>query len=216
MASGEENGVTVWWLLASSWARAPSPVLALGDGLVAGEPEASASASTVPGGWVAILGDCLEERSPGTWTVVDRTTPGDTARTALEQVDEVRQLEPAVVVVGVGARELAAPERDLVAFRDDLSQLLGSIRSGGGPQVLLVGIVAPRVDAQAALDASTDVWNAALAASATVAGVQHVDVWSTWPRAGPERAALTDGAHLSDLGHVQVGTAVCDALVPRR
>jgi len=209
-------------LLAATALAGPQPVVALGDGLVAGNPPVETSAG--PGGWVAALADCLEERAPGQWSVVDRTVAGDTATTARARVGDVRDLGPALVVVSVGAVELADPRAQPQAFKAQLGKLADSLRAPPGLPVMLVGVIPPTLsqvgpDAgdQAAVDARTRTWNQVLAEVASPsADITHLDLWTSWPREGAARAALTtDGVHLSDQGHARVAAAVCDAVLAR-
>ena len=206
------------WLL--SQAIAGAPVVALGDGLVVSPAEAAGPGPSA-GSWVAVLADCLDERSPAKYRVVDRVHTGETARTALKKVETVRALEPSVVVVGLGARELGQAKPDAVKFRRDLTRLVRDLRvDDSTTEVLLVGMVSPVLDTdsaahrQSSLDAQASAWNVSLAEIAAEAeGVQHVDLWANWPRSGADRAALTDQVWtLSDQGHARVATAICDAL----
>ena len=199
------------------------PVVAIGDGLVVAPPEAATTAPST-GSWVAALGDCLEERAAGRFQVVDRVAPGETARTARERVGEVRELGPSVVVVGLGARELGAEKPDAGRFRKEMTRLVRELVSAEStPRVLLVGMIPPTLDqAEAAekgqqgrLDELAVRWNGALAElAASEAQVEHVDLWSDWPRAADLRAGLTALAwELSDPGHARVAAAVCDAVI---
>ena len=179
-----------------------------------------ARAPAVPGGWVAALGDCLEERAAGRFTVVDRARPAETAVSARERVADVRAMQPALVVVGVGAQEIAVEDAQPASFKAEVESLVGALRAEPAPDVLLVGIVPPAVakggaKAQARIDERTATWNAELAqvASATE-GVDWLDLQADWPTATAERSALTvDAARLSDQGHARVAAAVCDAVL---
>lgn len=209
-------------LLAAIALAAPKPVVALGDGLVAGNPAVESPAG--PGGWVAALADCLEERQPGQWTVVDRTVPGDTAATALARVDAVQELSPGLVVVSVGARELADSQADPEGFRLQLGELVDALHAQEALPIMLVGMVPPTMDQlgsragdQELVDARTTTWNQILAQVAeSTPSATHLDLWTQWPRQGADRSALTvDGVHLSDQGHARVAAAVCDAVLSR-
>ena len=216
------------WMFVSA-ALAQSTVVALGDGLVAGPPASGVhAADTVPGGWVAVLADCLEERAPRAWTVIDRAVDGETARSALERAPSVRELDPDVIVIGVGAREVGDPSVEPATFRADMETLVGELRRGKDRGVLIVGLVPPMLAQvppgspalaslidQTAADRRTEQWNATLAdvARKTV-GVSHVDLLADWPRDERARGALTDAAwRLTDQGHARVAAAVCDAIV---
>jgi len=211
----------------TAWAS-PLAIVAVGDGLVAGVPIDAASSSpgeavAVPSGWVAVLADCLDERAPGRFAVIDRSVPGETAVTALLRAQEVRDMHPRLVVLGIGSLEFSAPGSDRAAFRADVDTLLRAFRAPEGPEVLVVGMVPPttaelaaagRPD-QAAADARTAEWNAELAlAAAALAGVHHLDLAADWPADATARALLTvDGWRLSDQGHARVAAMVCDAVV---
>jgi len=213
------------WFASLALAGESQPVVAMGDGLVAAPASASVkSAGTVPGGWVTVLQDCLDEGAPAKYTVVDRAVPGETAKSARERVAGVVELTPELVVVALGAQELGAEQPNPGKFRKDLKKLVEEIRVGGKlPAVLLVGMVSPTL-AQAAevekgtqgkIDELTSAWNTTLSEFAGGnEGVEHIDLWTDWPRDRPERAGLTvDGWHLSDQGHARVGAAVCDAVM---
>jgi len=207
------------WCTATALA-ASQPVVAMGNGLVASSPgQKPVAEESVPGGWVSVLQDCLDEGAPGGYSVVDRSVPGETARTARERVPGVLDLSPRTVVVALGARELGAESPNPTRFIKDLDKVVDELREGGTrPSVVVVGMVSPTLesdaDAQAALDARTTAWNEALRTEADGRpGVQHMDLWSTWPRQGPARSGLTRGGwQLSDQGHARVGAMVCDAV----
>ena len=207
--------------LIASLALAAEPVVAIGDGLVVAPPQKqTADAST--GSWVAALADCLQETQQGRFRVVDRVSPGETAKSARERVEDVVELDPEVVVVGLGARELGAARPDANRFRKDLMRLVRDLRSVDEPaEIVLVGMVSPTLhqdDAggkpeQTVFDDLADSWNKTLGELARGEGIRHVNLWKSWPREGDERAALTSGAwELSDQGHARVAAAVCEAL----
>lgn len=210
--SCESEGAHVWWLAATAYAGT-LPVVAMGDGLVAG-----ASPSAAPGGWVAVLQDCLEERQPGRYSVVDRAG-AEPIRATFERGEAVRELAPTVVVVTFGAHALdgmTAP-----SLEKDVGKLIRALRAGDAPpQVVLVG-VAPAVAAaaadQAKLDEQIAAWNAVLTTAARdVPGVRRVDLLTDWPADPGARAGLASGAWaLSDQGHARVAAAVCDAVLAK-
>jgi len=127
-------------LLATA-ALAQSTVLALGEGSPADPPAAgdapAEAADAMPGGWVSVLADCLEERQPRRWSVVDRAS-GD--------VDgDLAGLRPTVVVLGLGGRDLALPPVDERALRTRVERRIRELRGAGpAPGLLIVGPV--RVD----------------------------------------------------------------------
>ncbi len=198
-------------------------MVALGDGLVV-SPASAAGPGPSTGSWVAVLADCLEERSPAQYRVVDRVQSGETVRTALKKVDAIRALEPSVVVVGLGARELGQPKPDAAKFKRDLGRLVRDLRLDGGPaEVLLVGMVPPVLETEAStedqqsMDEQASTWNASLGElAAEDTSIRHVDLWAGWPRKGNERTELTEEVWtLSDQGHARVATTICDALLER-
>ena len=203
---------------------APLPVVAIGDGLGAGPPPSvEAGSATVPGGWVPVLADCLEERAPKRFTVVDRAVAGETVATARPKIVQVRELGAAWVIVTLGAQELSDEALDPKKLKEDLAGLIGELKGKKGPKVLLVGLVPPtlsQVDGadaarQPALDERTAKANVALSELAAASdAVKHLDLWTDWPHEGPGRAALTQqGWSLSDQGHARVAAAVCDTLL---
>ena len=210
----------MWWWAAAALAGSPAAVVAMGDGLVAGPP--AAVAPEVAGGWVASLADCLEERGPGDYAVVDRAVAGETAASARKKVADVHTLAPALVVVTLGAQELADDKAEPSALVQELERLVGELRPKKSRlPIVLVGMVPPSLEQagaggeerQRAIDARTEAWNGEVAALARRIGAAHVDVWRDWPR-GERRATHTErGWHLSEQGHARVAAAVCDAVV---
>jgi hypothetical protein len=112
--------VICWWLV-DALAADPTPpvsprplaVVAVGDGL---------SAS------VAVVADCLDERSPSEFTVIDRTGV---------EVASVLALEPKLVLVGLTSPK----ESDPGAYKVWLDTLLGTL--GPGVPILLVELFPP-------------------------------------------------------------------------
>jgi hypothetical protein len=219
----------VWWL-ASALALAETPpepqtpvmaaVVAMGDGLVAGPP--ASEAPPVAGGWVPSLADCLEERAPGRFSVIDRAVTGETAASARKRVREVVGLTPAMVVVTLGAQELADPDATAEALTVSLRDLVGALHKRDTPRVLLVGMVPPTLtqtayadrERQVKADARTTEWNASVAALAEqLPAVQHVDLWADWPRDAARAELTRQGWSLSEQGHARVAAAICDAVL---
>ncbi|MEQ1565040.1 MAG: GDSL-type esterase/lipase family protein [Myxococcota bacterium] len=208
----------VWWVTSVALAD-PAPVLALGDGLVAAPPAEGHGA--VSAGWVSVLADCLEERAPQRFTVIDRVSSGETFASARGKVGSMREVGAGVVVVGLGARELAG-DTDPKALRSELDTFLADLRKGKKPRpaVLLLSVVPPapkEADAAeiARLEQRSSGWSAALAEAARGGeGIVLVDLLADWPADPAARAALIDGGWaLSDQGHARVAAAVCDALL---
>ncbi|MBA2320021.1 MAG: SGNH/GDSL hydrolase family protein [Deltaproteobacteria bacterium] len=181
----------MWWWAAATWAG--SPVVALGDAGPAG-------------GWVPVLADCLEERSPGNFSVVDRAAVGETVGSVGKRAAGVRELGPAAIVLSLRVEEATPP----AAFRKDLSRVLRDLR-GPDTRIVLVGIAPPT----AASEVLAAEWNAQLAALArSEPDVQHADLLADWPKDEPGRAALSSATWtLSDQGHARVAAAVCDVLL---
>ncbi|MEZ4236480.1 MAG: SGNH/GDSL hydrolase family protein [Myxococcota bacterium] len=226
----------------------PAAVVAIGDGVVAGfspAPEAVTPAdtveparmvtATVPGGWVPVLADCLEERAPQRFSVVDRAVTAETLVSARQRVSAVRDLSPGFVVVTLGAQELNSGEgqpADLKQLRGELDDLVGDLvgkgRKATRPMVLLLSMVpanlaqggvtgeAEAVETQQReVDTRIGSWNDALSQVAKGNDlVTHVNLLADWPAQPDARAALTErGWTLSDQGHARVAAAVCDAIL---
>lgn len=194
-----------WWTTLAL--AGPPSVVTFGNGPVVAEVEdVRAGGDRV---WEMVMADCLRESTSAGWTVVDRMGP---VWPGPAQVSEVRALHPHTVLA------LGATGPWDATRASALRELIAGLRAGGGPQVLVVTPVAPLRSStaeQAKVDALATAWNVGIAGLVAGAdGVQRVDLWTTWPRAEAERAALTgaDG-RLTDLGHTRVGTALCEALV---
>ena len=231
------------WLFTSLAFAQPNQVVAMGDGLVAAAPEAQPAepAATagepktqtvdkgmdkpapVAGGWISALADCLDETAPAQWTVADHSRVGETAKSAMDRIDAALTLAPKVVVVGVGAQELAEEAASPDVFAAEVTTLIAALQVEGTqkPSVILVGVVPPNAEQitddkpdQAKANQRTETWNAVLATLATASdSVHHVDLWKEWPREGADRAKLTvDGWRLSHQGHARVAAAVCDTV----
>jgi hypothetical protein len=190
---------------------------------------------------VPALADCLEERAPRRYTVVDRLQDGETLASAQRkyvgadaggeppdpaEAAALGEVHPALVVVGLGGRELAAEAFDVKALRGALGGFVTGLRpKGRKPEatVLLLSAVPPTLAQvegadpalQEKLDRRAADWNGALADLARPgAGLVHVDLLRDWPKDPTSRAALTvNGWSLSDQGHARVAAAVCDAVL---
>lgn len=206
-------------LLAQALANAP--VVTVGSDLVAGSPARDDRPASA---WVPVLADCLEEARPGKLPVVDRSRAGVTSVSLKDDVEGVRSLAPTAVVIGVGSHE--APSGDPAVFRDQVEAVVKLLRADGGPQVYLVGLVAPvvgqlpapdgqPVPEQAASDAKLVPWNEGLEKIASLDdGVWFVDLWGAWPREQAERDVLTTGGYvLTDPAHARVGAVICEQIL---
>jgi hypothetical protein len=200
--------LALWMSLALA---APRPLVVVGDGLVVGS-HAPSTEGEPSSGWVAGLGDCLGERAPGRYSVVDRVRPTETVRSVLGIVDAVLAPEPALIVMGLGAQEANA-SADLAEFEASLTAL--SARLGAdGRGLVLVGVVPSSEAAPGEGDARITRWNEAISRVASASSARHVDLWAAWPREPSARASLTASTHgLTDQGHARVAAAVCDAVL---
>lgn len=187
------------FVVSVAWAD-PATVLAVGDGIIAAPPTAS-PAPTVPGGWVPVLADCLAERSPQKFTVVDRATPGETVASARGRAAEAVELSPALIVVALGAREVAA---GAAPTRASVQALVTELRA---PRVLLLPALAPP-GASAAIEARVEAYDKVLA---EVAGAELVPI--EWPKDSAARGLLAIGGSLTDPGHARVAAAVCERIL---
>jgi len=225
------NGGGLLAFLVTSLALAdPMPVVAAGDGVLSAPPTDTASGDqTVPGGWLPVLADCLEERRPGRYAVVDRSTSGETALSLAGRVTALRELRPSWVLLTIGSRELASDDADPDALRAEVETVVSGLRGKARksrPALVLLGLVPPSVPQvegldpalQALLDDRTAAYNARIAALAEgLDGVHHVDLWAEWPREpGPRHALTVEGWSLSDQGHARVAAAVCDVVLSGR
>ncbi|MFT4622045.1 MAG: hypothetical protein ACI8PZ_000698 [Myxococcota bacterium] len=206
------------WTLLVSAALAGTPVVAVGDELVVAAAEPGGGGT---GGWVQSLADCLDERAPDRWTVMDRGRTGETLRAVRGRVDELRELAgpTGVVVLGLGARELAVGVVS-AELRAELEQLVGSLKVRPGPTILLVDPIAPDLgggegDSQVVVDSAVSGLTRAFDQVARESpAIQHVRLWSDWPRDGRARRVLTERSRtLTARGHARVAAAVCDAIV---
>lgn len=199
-------------LIVSTIAFAQATVVALGDGLT-GEVRSAASS-----GWVTVLADCLEERAPRAWTVVDRASDGQTIAATLAKAASVDEIGPRVVVVGLNSREMAGPDVEIARRQEEIGGLVRALRHGRTPpNVLLVGPLPlvpgpPPAEEAVQLQARATEWNQALSAfAAGLEGVRHVDLQAEWPQ--DASALVTAEARLTDQGHARVAAAVCDAVL---
>lgn len=198
-------------------ALANTPIVTVGTDLVAGAPVRTESPVNA---WVPVVADCLDEGRLKRVSVVDRSHGGLTAASLVKDVEALRALDPSAVVIGVGAHEVAG---DAAVFHDQVADVVRLLRAEGGPQVYLVGLVAPTLAQvagkddrpQPALDESIAPFNEALAkVAAADDGVWRVDLWAAWPKEPTERARMTEGAYaLTDLAHARVGAVICEQIL---
>ena len=182
------------FLLGVALAAEPTPVVAMGDAWVA--PDA------LPGGWVAVLADCLEERAKGRYSVVDRASSGQGPELARSRLGPVLDLAPGLVLVGVSAP--TAVDKDAAKAFEDALGALGRDITAHGSATLLVGVVEP---AGGKYNEVVD------RVAAKIPGVVHVDLAKDWPPEGTPRDALSTQTWLTDQGHARVGAAACDAVL---
>lgn len=194
----------MWLWLSVALAGEPVPVVAVGDALTAPSSSAPAPSSSSPGGWVAVLADCLEERAKGRYTVVDRAIAGQTPDEARAKLATILELKPGLVLVGVSPPK-ATDKESVAAFQAQL-EAIGHDVAGKGAGTVLVGVVDPA--------GSDPRWNDAVSQVAKdIPGVVHVDLVVDWPSDPADRAALMRDGYLSEQGHARVGAAVCDAVL---
>jgi hypothetical protein len=192
-------------LAAAAFAEGPRVVVALGDGIVV-SPTAH---EAVPGGIAAVLADCLEERSPKRFSVVDRSVAGETLASARPKVTEIVGLGPAWVVVTLGARELADPSVDPAKLAADVAQLAGELGSGPARTVLLVGALPAAADGDgAALESRVAAFNAKLQALSAPGLVSLEPGRGKRPKEG-----LVEANRLSAAGQARVAAAICDVVL---
>jgi hypothetical protein len=189
----------------------PRVVVALGDGLVV----APGGKDAVSAGLAAGLGDCLEEKAPKRWGVVDRSDAGETLVSARPKVGDVVGLGPAWVVVALGARELADPATDPEKLAAELGAFALSVRGDkpeSGRTVLLLGALASAGEGdRAPQQARVDGFNEALA-KLGLPGVVHLDPAKV--RKVP-KDGLVDGEALTAAGQAKVVAAICELVLTR-
>lgn len=193
-------------LAATASAADPRVVVALGDGLVV----SPAAQEAVPGGLAAVLADCLEERAPKRFSVVDRSVVGETLATVRPKIAEVAGLGPSWVVVTLGARELADPATDPQKLATDVAAVAADL--GGGPQrtVVLLGALAAAVEGDAAaLEARVAAFNTKLS-SLGAPGVVPLEPGRGGKR---PREGLVEGSRLSAAGQARVAAAICEVVL---
>ncbi len=204
------------FLFALSCAFASRPVVTVGGSFVAGAPPSDPAAAA----WVPVLADCLEEGKPGRFPVVDRSRVALRPDSVAADVEALRALSPIAVVLGFGSEEL--PKVDPTRFRERVREVVKRLRADGGPQVYLLGLVAPLIGqtpnprrTQPEVDAAIRPFNDVLASMAAGDdGVWYVDLWASWPRSQEERARLTEGGYrLTDPAHARVGAVICEQLL---
>jgi hypothetical protein len=200
------------FLLTTASAQESRVVVTLGGGLVV-SPQSEAAA---PVGIAAVLGDCLEERAPKKFSVVDRSMAGETLATAGPKSADITGLAPAWVVVTLGARELADPAVDPAKLATDLGALAVGLGASPDRKVLLVGalsaqlVAAPTEAEQPALDARVASLNAALAAL-DLPGVLRLDPTARGRKA--QKEPMVEGPKLSAAGQAKVAAAICELVL---
>lgn len=184
----------------------PAVVVAVGDGLVV----APGGGDAVSAGLAAGLGDCLEERAPKRFGVVDRSAPGETLASVRPKLAEVADLAPAWVVVTLGARELADPATEPQKLAAELGALASELRGDGPRKVIVLGAVPAGGDGErAALEARVAGFNGGLT-GLSLPGVVPLDPGriKKLPKDG-----LVDGSKLSAAGQAKVVAAICELVL---
>lgn len=206
------------FVLLLAQALATPSVVTVGTDLVAGAPVREASRANA---WVPVLADCLEEAG-GAPPVVDRSSAALTTATLARDVEAIRALAPAAVVISVGSHEQVGG--DMGAFHDQVEQVVRHLRGTDGPKVYLVGLLPRTVEQeplalrkadQTAVDAALTPWNEGLARIAGADdGVWFVDLWASWPSDPAERGRMTvDAFELTDPAHARIGAVICEQIL---
>lgn len=183
--------MVVW--VAAALAAPSTPVVVIGDALTAPRDAAGfGEGARATAGWVAVAGDCLEERARGRYSVVDRTVPGETIDTAVARLAALLAPKPKVVVIALTG----------VGHPGKLAELVDEVAEVGA-EVWLVGPLAGW--AGLAVEPTFDKALADLGDK-----VHRV----TLDGKVEDRGAARAGA-LTDAGHARLGAAVCSALVGR-
>ena len=186
--------LALWLSLA--WAS-PTTVIAVGDGVVAaGSPGAEAVS-----GWVSGLADCLQEESPGNYTVVDRQGPAVSVEQVGGWIRGIQKERRVVVLLGAGWSEGRA-----ALDPSQLTRLIKGLRALSRPPAE-VFVVSP-VRAPSSVSAAE---GSGLTALAQSPGVTLVDPSASLMQSGPG-AMWSEGPVLSAQGHAAVAATVCDAL----
>lgn len=192
------------------------------------EPEAAGQRSA-PAGWVAVLGDCLEERVAGQFEVLSAPDLGSGAA-ASQVLGAVAGRKDVWVVSSVSVAGAATNPAPVVAELAELRASAAALRSGGVLLLLLPGA------------AGADAWRAAVqsypsrgqppqgqppvraggskarvrSGASGVDRVWLIDLDAASANVGSASAGnATSGATpaLSDQAHARIGALVCDALV---
>ncbi|MFT6146631.1 MAG: hypothetical protein ACJAZO_002978 [Myxococcota bacterium] len=149
----------------------------------------------------------MDEWRPDDVVVVDRTVAGESVLALQQRVDDIRSLQPDVLVVSLGADELRRTADQPQPFVAALSATL-DMMSPQGHSTLVLGLL-PGISTLPIRS-----WNQAIqGASATRAGSQYVDLMAQWPVEAEKRARLMgEQGLLSPRGHALVGAHVCRAV----
>lgn len=175
------------------------------DPTVEEEHGARTAPVALPGGWVPVLADCLEERQPRRWSVVDRAA----ARAESSDID-LSSLRPAVVVLGLGGPELAVPPIEASVLRARIERRISRLlEQESAPGLLLVGPV--RVEG-ASPEAREELDRTLADIAARHEGVYHLDPVLAGPL-GEGPPTRTAEGNLTWQGHARVAAAVCDAIL---
>ena len=197
----------MWMLWLALGLAEPLTVVAVGDVPLVTGAAVTAADDAMPGGWVSVVGDCLEESHPGEVVVIDRTLPGDTTLAVQQRIDDLRAMQPDVVVLSLGAPDAAHDPTAMDPFMVTLGATLDML----GPSELhtvVVGLV-PGREAVA-----IGPWNTGLETVTTErTSSTYVDLMAAWP-SDPLKVGtylLPDGS-LSARGHAAVGARVCSSI----
>lgn len=197
----------MWLLLTSLVFADPTTVVVVGDVPMVAVGEGAPAVDAMPGGWVSVVGDCMDEWRPNDVVVVDRTVAGESALDLQQRVDDVRGLQPDILVVSLGATELRRTPTEPGPFVASLSATLDMMSPQEHP-TLVVGLLPGQTTVPVGL------WNQAIhEASAHQSNIAYVDLMAQWPVEAEKRAPLMgDEGALSPRGHAMVGAHVCRAI----
>ncbi|HSM12033.1 MAG TPA: arylesterase [Lysobacter sp.] len=118
----------------------PSPALER-TVLVMGDSLSAAYGLSANQGWVALLGERIQQQRPG-WRVVNASISGETsAGGAARVIDAVVRHRPEVVVIALGAND-GLRGLPIEQTRINLARMIGAAH-GAGARVLLVGMRMP-------------------------------------------------------------------------
>lgn len=182
----------------SAFAQDPVAILAVGD-----RPAPSLTEQPPPpDSWVQALQDCLNEKRPEGFQVVDRRIPGETVTTLKTRLEELASLAPAHVVIRLGSN----PDTEA------LSALVGALVTAESTAPAVVLLPFERPDPPPTAPAPTADATAESAATPDPSAPR-----GTWADLAthPRVTVLAEGPwHLTEQGNARVGARLCEAILP--